>query len=252
MINRRISESEKFAALKTDSARMLYMMMMAHLDVEGRYGADAHYIKGNVAPRLKRLSPRKIRKYLKDMDTKTGVGLIKLYGNNGDSYLQYTRFEDHQSLRKDRESPSTIPAPPSAGTTPAQLQSNSGVVPEVLQPRSRSETKKDKFKLRFETNNKNSVSSTRLDSDETPEQKAVKLYDCLSQLLGVRSKGDKTCYRRVSNAALAILKKDPASPICSEIWERALEAQKNAKNPAAMFVAAMQEIGILEKKRKGF
>ena len=108
MLKKAISTSRRLADLKTDSARMLYTWIIPHLDVEGRFYADSAMVKGAVVPRIKSFSETKIAECLQDM---AAVGLIMLYTVDGDSYLQLRKFEDHQNLRKDRESPSVIPAP---------------------------------------------------------------------------------------------------------------------------------------------
>lgn len=123
MLKKRISRSKKFASLKSDRARMLYLMIYPHTDVKGRMEADPDLIKSQVVPRLS-LSERQIMEYLQDM---ASTGLILLWRENGDLYLEITRFEDFQSLREDREAPSTIHDP-----TPEQLQEFTCIDPGEL------------------------------------------------------------------------------------------------------------------------
>ncbi len=120
MLKKRISKSKKFALLKTNNARLLYLMIYPHLDVEGRLEADADLIKGTVLP-LMSITRAKIKEYLEDLHK---VGLIILYLHNGDLLLEYTRFSDFQMLRKDREADSDIPAP-------TELQYNSRSTPAL-------------------------------------------------------------------------------------------------------------------------
>lgn len=119
MIKKAISHSRRLAKLKTDSARMLYTWILPHLDIEGRFSADPRVIKGAIVPRLIGWGSKKIENCLLDM---TIHKLIILYEHDGDKYLQYRKFKDHQILRTDRESESKIPAP-------TQLQSNSSLTP---------------------------------------------------------------------------------------------------------------------------
>ncbi len=126
MLKKQISRSRRLAELKTDSARMLYTWIIPHLDVKGRMEADPTIIKGEVVPRLTTFTPDKIQQYLDDM---ANVGLIILYKYDNDQYLELRKFEDHQSLRENREAPSRIPTPDYSTATPEQLQEDSGSLP---------------------------------------------------------------------------------------------------------------------------
>lgn len=106
MLKKRISKSAKFAHLKTDKARMLYLVILPHLDVEGRIEADPDIIKGQVIPRLK-WAKKVVWDCLLDM---FDVGLIILYKHDTEYYLQCTRFDHFQKLNKNREAKSHIPA----------------------------------------------------------------------------------------------------------------------------------------------
>ena len=109
MLKKNISESRRLSELKTDSARMLWTWIIPYLDVEGRFHAAPDMIKGKVVPRLKTFTEENIQEYLNDMND---VGLIQLYEADGDIYLQFRKFDEHQTnLRKDREMPPSIPAP---------------------------------------------------------------------------------------------------------------------------------------------
>ena len=124
MLKKRISYSDKFAAIKSDKARVLYFMMFPHLDCEGRIEAEPIIIKGTICPYIKNQTIRGISKSLQELHD---VKLLILYNIKGKQYLQYTRFEDFNKIDKSREAISVIPAP-----TPEQLQSNSrGTPPEV-------------------------------------------------------------------------------------------------------------------------
>jgi hypothetical protein len=112
MLKKRISRSKKFAALKSHRTRMLYLMLYPHTDIKGRMEADPDLIKSEIVPRLS-LSENQIYEDLKIL---ARIGLILLWRNNDDLYLEITRFDDFQSLREDREAPSKIDDP-----TPEQL-----------------------------------------------------------------------------------------------------------------------------------
>lgn len=134
MLKKQISRSKKLARLKTDSARMLYTWIIPHLDIEGRLEADPHIVKGEVVPRLETFTPENIQEYLEDMAAEE---LIILYHHEGDQFLQLVKFEDHQSLRKDKEAASRIPAPSQdiSAHTPVQLPEDSGTTPDEAKQR---------------------------------------------------------------------------------------------------------------------
>jgi len=125
MLKKQISISKTLPELKSDSARLLYTWLIPHLDVEGRFSADPDVVKGHVVPRLK-MTKKKIWDYLQDMAEK---GLIILYEADGDYYLEFTVFEKHQIIRKDREADSKIPSPKEGSIiTPGVLPENSSTI----------------------------------------------------------------------------------------------------------------------------
>ena len=115
MLKKEISDSKKLGRLPSDRPRVLYFMMLPHLDVKGRLYADPQKIKGQIVTMLP-YSPAAIQKALEQLHE---VGLIVLYQINGDQYLEYTRFSDFQRINADREAESKI-----SGPTP----DNSGVI----------------------------------------------------------------------------------------------------------------------------
>jgi hypothetical protein len=108
MIKKRISESKKLGALKSDSARLLYTWLIPHLDVEGRHKADPDLIRGHIFPKVKSMTPGKIMRLLNDL---AEIELIVLYNSNGETYLQFEKFHDLQKIDRNREAQSDIPEP---------------------------------------------------------------------------------------------------------------------------------------------
>jgi len=109
MIKKIISKSKKMGRLKDDSARLLYFMMLPHSDIEGRLEGDSLLVRSTVMPYFHDWDDEKIQQCLELLHE---VGLIILYTIEEDQYVQITRFEDFQTIRKDRESASDIPKPP--------------------------------------------------------------------------------------------------------------------------------------------
>ncbi|MCX6574887.1 MAG: hypothetical protein NTV82_00680, partial [Candidatus Aminicenantes bacterium] len=108
MIDKRISKSDKLAALPHDRSRVLYFMIYPHLDVKGRYSGDPRDIKEDCCPRLS-YTIKQIAESLIDLHE---VGLLFLYEVDNKPYIEVTRFDDFQiGIRPDREAASEIPAP---------------------------------------------------------------------------------------------------------------------------------------------
>ena len=151
MLKKKISKSRKLPKLPTDSDRLFYTWLIPHLDVEGRILADPDVLKGEIVPRLKDWTPKKVEETLLQLSKHK---LIILYNADGDRYLELLRFGDEQSLRKDRERKSEIPGPDEGeiinnvndlDELPGKLPSNSSLTPAQVKLR---EVKLSKDKVR--------------------------------------------------------------------------------------------------------
>jgi len=133
MLLKRISDSKKLPALKTDGARLLYTWLLAHLNVEGCFSACPTVIKGKVFTRLK-TTPHSIAAYLDDMEEND---LIVRYEADGDVFLLVPDFVEKQpNLRSEREGKNEIPSPPeelrrNSRGGPAQVKLREGKGREV-------------------------------------------------------------------------------------------------------------------------
>ena len=137
---KRICQSKKLAALKTDGARLLYTWLLPNVDINGCFSADIEVIKGQIFTRLKK-STKSIGNYLEDLHN---IGLIIVYQANGDDFLQIPDFAVKQpSLNPNKEAESTIPLP-----TPEQLQTYSGLTPLKVKE-SKVKIKESKVKSKF-------------------------------------------------------------------------------------------------------
>lgn len=128
MLLKSVSISQKLANLPSDSDRLLWTWLLAHLDREGRFYAEPSVVKGHAVPRLKNHTDETISESLQRM---ADVGLIVLYRVNGDSYLQYNQFDEHQvGLHKEREAPSSCPPPPAkVRKSPAKVRKSPEKIP---------------------------------------------------------------------------------------------------------------------------
>lgn len=124
-ISAKISESEQFADLETHEARLMFLMMLPHADVEGRLKADVRYLSGKIFTYLE-LSRQQIESGLADLER---AELIRTYSVKGRRYLYFPKFLEHQiGLRKDREQESEIPSPEDADSeeTPSETEIPNG------------------------------------------------------------------------------------------------------------------------------
>lgn len=135
-ISNSISTSKKFARLQSNDHRLAYLMLVPHVDAEGRHDADTRILAGQVYTLLD-LTHDQIEAALQDMHR---VGLIRLYQVDGETYLEVTNFHEHNKVRRrddgtpSHEAPSIIPPPPAgtqsdsahmAGATTEELRSDS-------------------------------------------------------------------------------------------------------------------------------
>lgn len=105
MLSRRISQSKKVNALSL-KAQLVWTWTHPFLDDYGRYTADPEDIKTEVFPKNKKISVNDIKNALAE---EYGIGLIILYLVEDKPYQQYTKFEDHQTFRSDRERKAEYP-----------------------------------------------------------------------------------------------------------------------------------------------
>jgi len=113
MIDKRVGNSKKLGKV-SDKAARIYFMVYPHLDSAGRIAFDdLDDLKIEIIPYLKGWGLWKIATSLDEL---ADIGLITLYPNKGKIAMQFERFGDFQTIRKDREAASKINAP---GVAPA-------------------------------------------------------------------------------------------------------------------------------------
>ncbi len=108
MIDKRVSNSKKLGKI-SDRAARLYFMVYPHLDSDGRIAFDdLGDLKTEIIPYLTGWALKKIRASLNELaDTE----LITLYPFNKKIAMHFEKFEDFQTIRKNREAPSRIKPP---------------------------------------------------------------------------------------------------------------------------------------------
>lgn len=110
MISATISVSRKFAALANDTHRLIYLMVLPHVDKAGRYEADPVLIKGQCLTRLD-IEPSTVEAWLKDA---VKTGLLRVYKVGELRVLEIVDFLKHNTPHY-KEPDSGYP-PPDAGT----------------------------------------------------------------------------------------------------------------------------------------
>lgn len=108
LLHKKVCLSEQINLLPNDTARLLYTWIIPQLDIEGRFYGDAQRVASVVFP-LRSVRKKSIERYLQAMED---VGLIVRYEVDGQRFMWMPKFALHQTLRKDRERKSYIPAPP--------------------------------------------------------------------------------------------------------------------------------------------
>ena len=117
MLQKRISKSNKMVSLSSDTVRLLYTWLLAHLDINGNFYADPVMVNNLVFTRL----GHSVKTVANALDELEANGLIVRYVVDGEQYLNYPDFFEKQpKLQPDKEGKPEIP-----NITPELLQSYS-------------------------------------------------------------------------------------------------------------------------------
>lgn len=121
LLKKTISTDPRVAQL-SDRSALLYVFSVPHLDVEGRILGLPSYIRGTVTPELAHSRPddytdqivaRLIHEWTSTTDHAGQPDpLVLWYQVNGVCVCAFRGFAKNQKLRRDRETPSRLPAPP--------------------------------------------------------------------------------------------------------------------------------------------
>jgi hypothetical protein len=106
MLNKAIILSKKINAV-SEGAENLYYRLLVNADDFGRFRAEAEIIKGQIYT-LRKINVGQITGRLQEL---TKIGLIRLYKVDGETYLEITKFEEHQKFRSDIPKKREYPAP---------------------------------------------------------------------------------------------------------------------------------------------
>lgn len=105
MLHKQISTSEDVSNLPLQ-AQLLFSWLIPHADDDGRLKGTPKYIKATIVPYFD-WSFEEIKTYLEQMHK---LGLIYYWQDNNEFYIEFVKWTDYQSIRKDRYEPSKLPS----------------------------------------------------------------------------------------------------------------------------------------------
>jgi len=105
MIDPQIWRNEKVGSLP-DAGKLLFIGIFSQADDDGRLKASPRFLMANIFPYDKDKNEDDIRR-LRDQCAE--LGLIRVYQNAGEEYLDIPGWSEHQQIRKDRYEPSKLP-----------------------------------------------------------------------------------------------------------------------------------------------
>jgi hypothetical protein len=154
MLKKKVSRDGRVAQLSVHSA-LLYLMSIPHLDVDGRMDGNPVAVRGTVVPALASAQPtdwtdQHVETYMRewlhtrDEDSDLPRPLVLHYCTAGVWVCHFPGFAENQTLKRDRERPSSFPAPPplllerypdaDSGSTPAEVRTQAEAEVQVQEP----------------------------------------------------------------------------------------------------------------------
>jgi len=123
MITSDIWFNEKVARLP-DAGRLLFIGIFSNADDDGRLKASAKFLKAHIFP----YDNDKSIELIKELRDKCAeVGLIRVYTNGTEEFLDIPGWLEHQIIRKDRYNPSKLPRFEECSLTPTAYPSGNQV-----------------------------------------------------------------------------------------------------------------------------
>ena len=136
MIANEITKDKDINQLSSDLSRLAFTWLITFADVEGRTYGDPALVRSMLFPRRDDITIAQVEAFIQEWHD---VGLVVWYEAQGDLWIFFPNFHKHQQLRRDKEAPSHIPAPPQVQPTPDPIdvptppegRSNGGVEAEL-------------------------------------------------------------------------------------------------------------------------
>jgi len=120
-----LSYSKDFSSL-SDQAKLLFLMILPHLNSHGKMQANPYTIKGIVVPLLDSFNLDNIPPLLAEISNKT---TLKYWEENHIGYLQSLTMQNHQDLRADRLGEDHLPDYPQSNNCTGVRADHSGNTP---------------------------------------------------------------------------------------------------------------------------
>jgi hypothetical protein len=114
MLHSNICESEKLASISYP-AETLYYRLLTRVDDNGNFSADPRIVFGQCMTLREDMTPKKVAGLLEELASGAGKDkkpLIEFYETDGDRWLHFTKFEEFQYLRPDRQATVKFPEHP--------------------------------------------------------------------------------------------------------------------------------------------
>lgn len=135
MVNTKICTNKAVNELSSDTSRLAFTWLIAHLDRDGCVHGDPAVVKSLVFPRRTDVTIKQMGKYISEW---LDAGLIEWYEAEEDRWIRYPAFSRNQSgLRYNREPPSCAP------TIAADCRKVSGSPPEDIPPKRTEENRRE-------------------------------------------------------------------------------------------------------------
>lgn len=105
MLHKKISLSMQVNSLSLP-AQLLFTWMITHADDDGKIRGEPEYIKATVVP-MKKWSFGLIKKYIEEIKNNK---LIYFWNKNDEWFIQFIKWNNHQSIKSDRYKESDLPS----------------------------------------------------------------------------------------------------------------------------------------------
>lgn len=234
----------------TDFQFRVWVYLITYVDDYGRGSADPELIKGIVFPRRDRLTKSDIGKALADLE---GMGCIRLYSVDGESYFCFPNWSGHQRIQTKR---SKFPAPDDGG--PRNSTVSHGELPSESKPnRNQSESK---FESESETKDEPRVRAglvgVVVEAVGKLSQKSLAELDgfvqdmgenCVLKALEIAQEAGRPTWPYVRGV---LRNKRDQGITCAEDWDRAESRPKGAKGGVKASVPGVNYQPSAERARK--
>lgn len=114
MIANAVTTDKRVSDLSDDTSRLAFTWLVTFADCEGRTYGDPALVRSMLFPRRDDVTASRMAAYLQEWHD---AGLIVWYEAKGDKWVWFPAFDKNQpGLRKEKEQPSVVPAPPEVRT----------------------------------------------------------------------------------------------------------------------------------------